>query len=246
MTGAFNLGSQPRIEPPYPPWPTETVAIVEEAIRVAARQVRRSKTVRQRQAATENQLTHWLHGALDRLLESGSMPGFTDDVFERPRRGEEVANHNGRAISKKPDLAFYRQRNPSGVTDRRYDGWFCECKILDATHPLRDYLREGIMRFVKGDYAWAMSAAQMIGYVRPSFGHNRRADVRLMSYMSCKYRRGDKITCATAARLRADKVPAELSGNPPVFATRHGRRFKLPNGAKPGDIELRHLWLPMT
>lgn len=246
MTGVFNLGSQPRIEPPYPPWPTETVAIVEEAIRVAAQRVRRSKAGRKLKAARENDLTLWLRHALDLLLESGSMPGFTCDVFERPRRGEEVENYSGKAISKKPDLAFYRQRNPSGVTERWHDGWFCECKILDATHPLRDYVRDGIMRFVKGDYAWAMPAAQMIGYVRPSFGHNRRADVRLMSYMSCKYRRGDKITCATAARLRADKVPAELSGNPPVFATRHGRRFKLPNGAKPGDIELRHLWLPMT
>lgn len=246
MTGVFNLGLQPRIEPPYPPWPTETVAIVEEAIRVAARQVRRSKAGRKPKVIHENDLTLRLHHALDRLLESGAMPGFTDDVFERPRRGEEVANYSGKAISKKPDLAFYRQRNPAGVTDRRYDGWFCECKILDASHPLRDYVRDGIMRFVKGDYAWAMPAAQMIGYVRLSFGSDRRAEARLLPYMGRKYGQGDKRTYAAIARLRANRVPTELTGDPPVFATRHGRRFKLANGAKPGDIELRHLWLHLA
>jgi hypothetical protein len=241
----FSLGLQPRIEPPYPQWPVETVAIIEEAIRVVARQVRRSKTVRQLNTAKENHLTHWLQKALDCLLDSGTLPGYSDDVFERPRRGEEMANYNGKAISKKPDLAFYRQGNPAAVVDRLYDGWFCECKILDASHPLRDYLRDGIMRFVKGDYAWAMPAAQMIGYVRLSFG-NRRAEPRLLSYMSRKYGRGDKRTCAVVVQLRSDRVFAELTGDPPVFATRHGRRFKLPNGIKPGDIELRHLWLKLA
>ena len=247
MTQEFNLGVQPSIESPYPPWPAETVVIVEMAIRAAAERVRRSKQRRRRQAAKENDLTHWLRQELGYLWRTGDVPGYSYEMFERPRRGEEVENYNGKAISKKPDMAFYRLGNPAAVVDPFHDGWFCECKILDPAHSLRDYLREGIMRFVKGDYAWAMPAAQMIGYVRQPFGGDYSPNTQLASYMGYRYRRGDKRTCAAVARLRTNKAtPCALAGNPPVFVTRHGRGFKLSNGAKPGDIELRHLWLQMT
>ena len=47
------------------------------------------------------------------------------------------------------------------------NGLFVECKPVDAAHPPGgDYCDAGLIRFVNGDYAWAMQESLMVGYVR--------------------------------------------------------------------------------
>src|ERR1035441_3170555 len=49
-------------------------------------------------------------------------------------------------------------------------GLFIECKPVDADHTVgAHYCDKGIIRFVRGDYAWAMQSAMMIGYARAGY-----------------------------------------------------------------------------
>ena len=44
---------------------------------------------------------------------------------------------------------------------------FVECKPIDSRHPVGSaYCKEGISRFVKGEYGWSVDRAIMLAYVR--------------------------------------------------------------------------------
>lgn len=243
MSVFVSLGRQPKFEAPYPAWDESLIGVIEAAIREATRRVMAGHSRQARLAAVENDLTHWLQEELWLLLDqSGAVPGFTHDVFDKPTRGAEVENYDGTKISKKPDLTFYRH-GPTNVVDGRHDAWFCECKILDATHSLNDYIYQGLMRFVNGTYAWAMPAAQMIGYVRHSANANQGA-ASLPVYMNSQNPSTGK-THAHATSLLAIGRRVQVVGATPLLSTTHARGFPLRNGTAPGPIELRHLWLQM-
>lgn len=77
-------------------------------------------------------------------------------------RGKETVSHDGSHLEKRPDLTIYlTNRSPSFPL-------VVECKLIDAYTEKRvgSYCSEGLVRFVRGEYAWAVREAFMFGYVR--------------------------------------------------------------------------------
>lgn len=248
MNGYVSLGRQPRIEPPYSGWPSEQIAVVEEAIAEAMRRVLMEKSSQDIATAQENNITEWLEDQLCHLLNEDVVPGFDSSVFEQPARGSETVNFSGGKISKKPDLIFKRASHLSCACDLRQDAWFCECKILDggSSHGVSDYIRDGLMRFVEGDYAWAMPSAQMIGYVRHAAGKGYAPIRKLREYFA-KMELKTENTYAVLTGLLAEKAHGRsIDGALPVHATSHARSFTLHDKRVPGPITLRHLWFQLV
>jgi len=123
-----------------------------------------------------------------------------------------------------------------GVVESIYDGLVVECKIVGSgSQTIGQYSTAGIVRFVMGEYACRMPQGMMCAYVRTShtlptalndyFAKNGLKDGLLL-----------KSLLVTKSALTTD-LPA-------VFTSNHNRPWTFPDGAIPGDIEIRHLWLP--
>ena len=147
-------------------------------------------------------------------------------------RGAECISFDGSHLEKRPDLTVFLSRS-----DRSFP-LVAEAKILDAaaSKTVALYCKNGIRRFVEGEYAWGNREAFMIGYVRDGSS----IDTTLKDYLS------------RAMELHPDRylvealpVPVESDSSDLAY-TRHGRDFvygsqRPPNS--PGPISVWHLWL---
>lgn len=236
------------MEPPYPGWPVTHIATVEAAIVEAMRRVLAAKSPQEVEAAKEDRITEWLEDQLCRLLNAEEVPGFESSVFEQPVRDAETVNFSGDKISKAPDLTFKRLSHFSCAVDTRQDAWFCECKILDGKsgHGVKDYIDKGLMRFVVGDYAWAMPSAQVIGYVRREASKAYAPARQLHDYFT-ELEPKSGVRYAVVSGLQMEHTQGRISnGVLPTHATTHAREFLLRNKNAPGVITLRHLWFQMV
>ena len=186
--------------------------------------------------ADEISLNRALIRELNRMMndEPSEVPGFSAALLETVSRGEELANYDGRHVEKRPDLVFRRPGHlPAGIK-RQYCGMFVECKIVDKRHTMKQYCGEGISRFVRGDYAWAMSQGMLLGYARDDYALPRQLDAHLHT-RTTQY----KMKCRPRRRDHDDSAS-------PVYVTVHDRTWRYPTQeAPPGDIELSHLWLKL-
>jgi hypothetical protein len=183
--------------------------------------------------AKEDEITTYLYGILCRMYarDPNTVPGLAS--FETPVREGNVANHDGAHPDRQPDLTFRPLRGHIPTVDASLAGIFVECKPVDADHSVTGaYCGKGLIRFVQGDYAWAVDRALMVGYVR-----NR-----------CKLPEGLR-PCFGNGPQRVDYRPlgeieevAETSEGDRVFQTIHSRTFLLGTGPA-GPIILDHLWL---
>jgi len=169
-------------------------------------------------------LTYWLHEP-DDLVE-----GFTSDVFEEVNRGANLSNYNQSVINKQPDLVI-RLANAPLVNARRYVGIFVEAKIVSAKKGLSLYTKDGVARFVRGDYAWAMQDSLMIAYQKTPHRALKTLDAKLKK----------EVTLFAAHK---DGIYLEASGLPtPVSAkSTHHRQWTYSAGGQPGVIRIWHLW----
>ena len=143
-------------------------------------------------------------------------------------RGAESISFDGSHLEKRPDLSIML----TGV-DRRFP-LVAEAKILDSavSKTAALYCENGILRFVKGEYAWGNREAFMIGYVRDSSSINTTLKAVLSK---------------AAHRYLVQALPIPVgSGCSDLAYTRHGRSFvysrqRSPNS--PGPISVWHLWL---
>ena len=134
-----------------------------------------------------------------------------------------------------PDLLVRLVGRPDGIRNSQ-DGLFIECKPVDSDHAFRGhYCSRGLIRFVLGDYAWAMTNAMMVGYTKKGYTVSAKLIPALQDWPD-----------GTGAR----KVPrlcihskATLSSEA-VHLTDHSRTFKYFQTEQPAsDITVRHLWL---
>lgn len=153
---------------PYPMMPLSAQRIVRAALRYAWRVVRFRAEEHGLSSATEPQITTVLQFTLNELLDDDNepVPGFSSNYFETVERGAEMVNYSGLRLEKRPDLRFRMQGRIQLVHDRTHYGLIVESKLLDPAHPLRLYAANGILRFVQGDYAWAMPHGMVLAYVR--------------------------------------------------------------------------------
>ena len=191
------------------------------------------------QQASENAITNELENLLANDLQRPEGDVYLDpDFFWGVTRGSEVENHNGRKISKKPDLIFHLRRS-NALWDRRQDALFAECKWISKKRTLRaNYCSvgkdsSGIERFVVGDYAWAMQEALMIGYVLDGL----RVIPDLEKTLATTPKRG-RLGHPSAPEL----VISDGNGQAQLVRTTHERTFTWRNGRRATPIDLFHSW----
>jgi hypothetical protein len=230
---SFDLGKPPEGPPPYQPWTSRHLKIVERAIVVAWQQLlARPEFVTWAESAVERDITVELQARLIQLLNTGEVHGFSAAVFAAPIRGQEVDDYSGSDKEKRPDLTFLRL---SARPVSNHHAQFYECKVIGRGRTVDDYHNDGVMRFVDGRYAWGMAHAGMIAYMAPP--PHLKAATALERYWT-KARQKLRLAGLPASPLKLDHTASH-----PIAISVHARGFKLTNLRSPGDITLRHLWL---
>lgn len=146
-------------------------------------------------------------------------------------RGKESLSFDGSHLEKRPDLSIYLTgKHPSFPV-------VVECKLIDhaAGKGVDLYCRNGVARFVSGQYAWANREAVMIAYIRDG----STVEHHLSPFL------------ATDAGKTADpwqtlRLPEALNGvGSSATSSDHFRSFQYQAaaGTEPGAISLWHLWL---
>lgn len=193
-------------------------------------------------AAHEDDITAALRSVIENdLRENGGVAGFNKRTYEPVVRQGQWANYNGTILTKTPDLCFKLRHDeaPPRPVIPEFDALFIECKPVDATHPAGGkYCDDGLIRFVRGDYAWAMQEGMMLAYARD----NRTIASHLMPAMSEKHR----LTSLATEQLPAPcstPAAAACAGAEAVHMSRHRRAFPWPDGkGLATDITVYHLW----
>ena len=193
-------------------------------------------------AATEDQVTAALRSTIEnRLRQTGEVRGFNTRTFEFVVRQGQWQNASGTILTKTPDL-FFKLRDDDSRRDRvlsEFDGLFVEAKPTDAAHPAGSkYCDDGLIRFVRGDYAWAMQEGMMLAYTRDGrtiSGHLIPAMNEASRMTSLATIQLPQVCPVTGA---ADCPEAEA-----VHISHHRRNFEWPHGkGSATDITVYHLW----
>ena len=118
-------------------------------------------------SADEDTITQMLVEVIEnRLRKNGEVDGFDHVRFGRVTRDSKITNFNKYHPDKMPDIFFDLKRYQYPILSEQY-GLFVECKPIYSKHPIVScYCGKGFIRFVNGDYAWAMQDALMVGYIK--------------------------------------------------------------------------------
>ena len=189
-------------------------------------------------SAGEKAITRQLKDVLaNDLLPHGTVPGFNHVYFSYVVRDAELSSYDGQHPDKKPDILVGLQRADGSKVIADQDAIFIECKPVDADHKLTtEYGSNGIRRFVKGEYAWAMLEAMMVAYVRGP--HTIAGELRANLRKNVADPRFGKPT-------QPLYVPASEKGPKweALHSTRHQRNIVLPaTGKAARPILLFHSW----
>jgi hypothetical protein len=192
--------------------------------------------------ASEDKLTAALRGVIENdFRRTGCISGFNIRTFETVYRQAQVSDYTGKKLGKSPDLCFRLSPDDSeeyfGISE--HDALFVECKPVDNTHPAGSkYCDDGLIRFVTGDYAWAMPQAMMIAYAR----HGRTMRAHLVPAMREPKRMKSLASSQLPERLSI-KDEQDAEGIEPIHSSLHSRAFEWPHGkGKATDITIYHLW----
>lgn len=223
---------------PHPPLPLQVHLVIEAAICAAWElMIRHGRKGFDLQAADEDTVTLELYERLyDEVFNKGIVEGFDREVFTSVHREPKVRNFNRLHPDKMPDLYVDFVDRPAGVMNSQH-GLFIECKPVGRAHPAGSaYCDEGLIRFVRGDYAWTMQSAMMVGYARAGYC--------LVPKLSDALASKRKVPIATSfgpelcGRTKATAVAEQ------VAISKHQRTFNyVENGSPAGVITIRHLWL---
>jgi hypothetical protein len=223
---------------PHAPLSLRSHLIVESAVCAAWELIlTRGRATFDLQAANEDTVTHELYERLyDEVFDRGIVEGFDREVFASVRREPKVRNFNGSNLDKMPDLLVEFIDRPAGAMNSQH-GLFIECKPVDVAHTVgAHYCDKGLIRFVRGDYAWAMQSAMMIGYAREGYSIVPKLSKALASKRKepIVTTSGPKSCPCTHTTTYAERVAI----------SEHERNFSYDeNGSPAGTIVIRHLWL---
>ena len=224
-------------ELPHKPIPLAMFLIVEEALRVSWLRLKKRSAPRiDLRTANEDEVTHDLYEVIfDEVFDKGLVDGFDEERFTIVTREAKVRNYDGARLDKMPDLLIgVKGRND--VYRRTQDWLYIECKPVDGDHTVGvHYGAKGISRFIRGDYAWAMTDALMVGYASPGY----TIEPKLIEALTNRAKEFEVLEMPTRCSLSTQTTISD-----PLFSTQHRRTFRYKENDKAAPpIKLRHLWL---
>lgn len=239
--GFFTLGVPPeRYHLPHPRLGLPVILLIRRVLLRAFELLREQKY--NLAAATEDQVTAALRSTIENdLRQSGEVSGFNKRQFETVIRQGQWANYDGTRLTKAPDI-FFKLRDdesePRPVLSE-FEGLFIEAKPVDSTHPVGSkYCDDGLIRFVRGDYAWAMQEAMMLAYARDG----RTIARHLIPAMTKAARKTSLATIQVAEACLATAAAACAEAEA-LHVSQHRRDFQWPHGKGPAtNISVYHLW----
>ncbi len=214
---------------PLPEIPTDILQVIAEGLHCAFHDLF-SRNPQRMETGSEPEVTGLLVSFLNHMADQDPLWG---QLVHGVTRGTESQNYNGANLEKRPDLLI-------SLTDRnRNFPLIVEAKIIDNTNgkTVNLYCKEGLRRFVNGDYAWGTREAFMIGYVRDASS----IEAKLTPFLS-------EADAKDPSFYLVEDLPSPLGGNGMDLAlSKHGRVFvythMTPPLNQPGSIVLWHLWL---
>lgn len=227
-----------RFQPPHPKLSPRVFQVVESALRKAWEIV----TTQGRpdfdwRRAHEDRVTLELFEALkDRVFHHGLVSGFNRSVFSTIVREPKIRNYNRRKPDKMPDLLIEFADLPFNGMPSQH-GIFIECKPVDRDHPVSShYCGKGLIRFIDGDYAWAMQEAIMLAYAAPDYSSTKQLPKALSVGKTAEMR---PLSALEPCSTSCDDDFAEQTR-----ISKHDRRFSFEENDRPAPpITLHHLWL---
>lgn len=239
--GFFTFGVLPNdYDLPHPPLGLPVILLIRRVLLRAFELLREQKF--QLAAASEDEVTAALKSVIENnLRERGSVAGFSKRTYDSVIRQGQWSNYNGAVLTKTPDLCF-KLRDDNSEARRiipEYNALFIECKPVDIRHSASGrYCDDGLIRFIRGDYAWAMPEGMMLAYAR----NGRTISNHLIAAMSEEQRMASLATnrlpepCSAPAAAACTMAEA-------VHTSRHRRQFQWRDGKGPAsDICIYHLW----
>lgn len=239
---AFTSLGVPPVARSFEPWPAAMIDVIDQALYQAWIHVTIDHGL-VLDAANEDDITDRLRTELVKLRRNGTVDGFNGDVFQLPIRDGKLPSGAGDSIDMMPDLTFYRVGCRDGVDEDEHDGFFLECKVLDASKGLSLYDNNGITRFVDGRYASRMPQAGLIAY---ALGKTHTCPDASMPVYMAQTAKGASVT--HGQRLKWDSASSSSMAALGSFSGKrwisvHGRALaKHPTVTLP-NITLRHIWL---
>lgn len=190
----------------------------------------------------EDRITEQLFNIIENdLRQTGEINGFASAFYDRVVRHAQVTNYSGQKLAKTPDLSFklrHADSEPRPVVSA-HDALFIECKPVDADHPAGSaYCDDGLIRFVRGDYAWAMQEGMMLAYAR-----DRRT---IAGHLIPEMSKPARMTSLATVQLPEPCHPstaAACAAAEAVHISQHRRGFPWRDGKGPAtNITVYHLW----
>jgi len=214
---------------PHPQIPQRTILLLCKVIRRAWQLLEeRPPSDFTLESEDEDTITRLLVEIIEnRLRKYGEVDGFDCARFGRVSRDQKIPNFDKKHPDKMPDIFFDLKRDKLPILSNQ-DGLFVECKPIDAQHPIFScYCKKGLIRFVNGDYAWAMQDALMVGYVKGSYSFTKFASV---------------LADPKSAIIKTAYHYAV--GEYGIYRSNHDRGFEWPeNLGQAISITVSHLWL---
>ena len=241
IIGFFTLGVSPeRYELPHQRLGLPVILLIRRVL-CRAFEILRDEAFKLAEAK-EDEVTSALRAVIENnLRQTGSIPGFNRRIYESVVRQGQVANFDLTRPTKSPDLYFKLRHDdyePRMVLSE-FDALFVECKPVDATHSAGSkYCDDGLIRFIRGDYAWAMQEGMMLAYTRGG----RTIAGHLIPVMSESRRMTSLGTVELPQAGHASDAAGDTRAEP-IHISKHRRGFSWPDKkGKATDITIYHLW----
>lgn len=172
----------------------------------------------------------------DTVWHRKMIEGFDNKVFSTPNREAKIRNFDGHKPDKMPDLLIQFVNPPSNAKPSQF-GIFIECKPVDAAHAVgTHYCGKGILRFIQGDYAWAMQEGIMLAYAASGYDIAKKLCPHVTA--SARGSFASSTTVGRCPKSVVDPIAEQtlISTHPRTFNYFENRKAAPP-------IELRHIWL---
>lgn len=243
---AIGVYRRPTLRPPHPSIPAHLFVIAEQALAEAWKQLKRRPPAGfDILTATEDVVTFHLHRVLvNEIYRKRRVAGFVRETFNPPQREPKVCTYNRSSLDKMPDLRIdlVDRPNVSLLTD---DGIFIECKPIDGAHSVpAHYCRRGALRFVAGEYGWAMREGIMVAYVAATHRGGKANPLQSLHDVLVTNQKADPDPLATIQLPVRCPVAVLAKVATAAWTTRHRRSFTyVETGKTAPEVSLRHLWL---